>query len=187
MRRSAPGPLFALMRVLACGSPPDVTGSGDTTSPWPHPRQEGDKFVLPVAFLDGTTVELVYDPALELERRTIQPSGELYAGIPDYKLGNLERAFLVNRSDQPITAEPAETYPGGTSGEIKRWAAVRESPEVLRFGPWLVELNPYLDRPLTNKQLAAHRAPRRVRDGVGMAGVEGNWTVRTWDLGEDPP
>jgi hypothetical protein len=91
MRRGAPGPLFALMLVLACGSPPDATGSGDRTSPWPQPKQEGDKFVLPVAFLDGTTVELVYDPALELERRTIHRQASSTRASPTTSSGTSRR------------------------------------------------------------------------------------------------
>jgi hypothetical protein len=65
---------------------------------------------------------------------------------------------------------------------------VRESPEVLRFGPWLVELNPYLDRPLTNEQLAAlteHLVGYETASG--WLALRGTGPVRTWDLGEDPP
>jgi hypothetical protein len=192
MRRRVPWPLaplaFMLAWGLACGSGPNAGGAGHTTTPWPHPQEEGDKLVLPVAFLDGTTVELVYAPALRLERHTMQPSGELYEGTPDLKLGDLETSFLVTRTDRPVLAEPAETYPDGAGGVVRRWAAVQESQEVLRFGPWLVDLTPYLDRPLTDKELAAlteHLVGYETASG--WLALRGTGPVRTWNLGEDPP
>jgi hypothetical protein len=64
---------------------------------------------MPIAFLNGTTAEMVYPSNLPLEQVAIQPTGSLYDGVPDFRLSELTTKFVVWRS--PVeTVEPIESY-----------------------------------------------------------------------------
>lgn len=126
-----------------------AAGSPSPSFPLTYP--EGDNEVMPIAFLNGTTAEIVYPADLPIEQVTIQPAGSLYDGVHDFSLDGLTSRFVVWR--EPVKdVEPIESYDPPLDGIVRKWQAVRADGQTFRLGPWLVEV-PY--ETLTDEQRQA--------------------------------
>jgi DNA-binding beta-propeller fold protein YncE len=120
----------------------DIVPEEDTSLlPFPMTYREGENEVMPIAFLNGTTAEMVYPADLQLEHVTIQPTGSLYDGVRDFSLDGLTSRFVLWR-DTVADLDPIETY-DPPQGEIARkWRAVPAAGQAVKLGPWLVDV-PY--------------------------------------------
>jgi hypothetical protein len=122
-----------------------------STSQFPVTYREGEDEVMPIAFLNGTTVEMVYPADLPLEQVAIQPTGSLYDGVNDFSLDGLTSKFVVGR-DPVEGVEPMESYDPALRGIVRKWQAVPADGQAVRLGPWLVDV-PY--EALTDEQRQA--------------------------------
>ena len=129
----------------------DIVPEEKGALPFPVTYHEGDNEVMPIAFLNGTSAEMVYPADLPLEQVTIQPSGSLYDGVSDFSLDGLTSRFVVWRNPGD-DAEPIETYYPPQDGIVRKWRAEPAEGQAVRLGPWLVDV-PY--ETLTNEQRQA--------------------------------
>jgi len=111
----------------------------------PETYREGSNVVLPTAFADGSTAELVYPPTLKLAQLGVQPA--VSVGIERGRSRFVHQRFLMItktplsrlRSDDP----PIKTYEGA-SGTVNVWRARNPedflSPVLMHFriGTWNV-------------------------------------------------
>lgn len=131
----------------------DIVADAEDPSPSPFPvtYRDGENEVMPIAFLNGTTAEMVYPAGLPLEQVAIQPTGSLYDGVNDYSLDGLTSKFVVWR-DPVEGVEPMESYDPPLGGIVRKWQAVPAEGQAVRLGPWLVDV-PY--ETLTDEQRQA--------------------------------
>lgn len=96
--------------------------------------------VMPLAFLNGTMAEMVYPAHLALEEVRIQPAGSLYAGVPDFQIGELQSKFIVRYQPSDDVA-PMVAFDPPQDGIVRRWKAEQTTDsQTFRLGPWLVEV-----------------------------------------------
>jgi DNA-binding beta-propeller fold protein YncE len=112
-----------------------------TRPPFPLTYREGANKVMPIAFLNGTTAEMVYPASLPLDQVTIQPNGSLYDGVMDFSLNGLASKFVVEHSPT-VDVEPIESYDLPLDGIVARLRAVPAGRHAVRLGPWIVDV-PY--------------------------------------------
>lgn len=138
--------VYSVVRLDIMEEAPDVPPSS-----FPVTYREGENQVMPIAFLNGTTAEMVYPAGLPLEQVTIQPNGSLYDGVMDFSIDGLSSRFVVEHSPT-AGVEPIESYDPPQDGIVARWQAVPTDGQAVRLGPWLVDV-PYVT--LTREQRQA--------------------------------
>lgn len=145
----------ALAVVAACGSEtrapaprdePTVlepTAEARAHEPFVPPTyREGDKIVMPVAFPDGTTAEVLYPPELRLAERGIRPYGSGgFPGCPHSCFSDFDvfRGDAYFREGRRLNRR----YAGAGGSTVELWEAVGATTEparylVFRFGRWYV-------------------------------------------------
>jgi Tol biopolymer transport system component len=151
------------------------------SSSFPLTYPEGENEVMPIAFLNGSTAEMVYPADLPLEQVTIQPNGSLYVGVLDFRLDGLTSNFVVQRSPAE-GLEPIQSYDPPQDGIVRRWQAVPAVGQAVRLGPWLVDV-PY--ETLTDEQRQAfldHLFGLETEGGFLILGATP--PLRLWPIGD---
>lgn|GEM_PF-7067404 len=192
--------MTAFILVGACGSAGPIqegsgpSGGGEALS-WPRPESEADGFVLPVAFPDGTTVEIVYDRDLPLHELRIQPEGDYRSGRPDMVLPDGWATAVhfpqERNSTPPPGRRPIKEHADARGRPVYEWEAV---PEVtgddlfLHFGPWTVNATAYDDKPPTEERVRIiAENVRGFETAAGFLSLRARPPVEMWTTGPGPP
>jgi hypothetical protein len=145
--------------AAGCGAPRDGADATSTVRPEaasspsvgdhsvfePRTYSEGDSVVMPIMFPDGTTVELVYPPALNLSDLRVQPYSSGYGpGFGrDFLVFDKRMSEIIGRYED---AELLAEYEDGHGGTVGFW---RLPPDGLylafQFGSWTVLVYDYAE------------------------------------------
>jgi hypothetical protein len=180
---------------------PDGRGDGDLRFV-PAMYREGDRIVLPVTFLDGTSAELVYPPELEIAELGVFPysSGRLPRETPTPQYGEVVgRDFLIRHGDlERVLAllnngtRPAliARYEGADGDDVGLWdLRTDDTANYLgfQFGDWAVLVYDYerVGPAMTDPERAAWSANFSRREtGDGFLILEGSGPLRLAHVSE---
>lgn len=133
---------------------------------YPTLSREGDRTVMPVTLVDGTTAELVF--ADGLEPRQLGIYGEIVGG-----LGRIDRAIYYRYGDDSAFkgSGPLATFEGRDGAVVEEWepppGSFRCPTLVFRFGDWFVGVRTCQDQltPEEKTEWARRLLGRQTDDG----------------------
>lgn len=151
----------------------------------PKTYNEGTDVVMPIAFLDGSTAEMIYPSELALEELYIQPSGNVTLKMPEGEMGGQFTVFFSGGSP----GEPLETRPDGRGGTIREWKPVIISNEPslveLRLGCWTIQMKP-ATRLTEDARAALAENLTGIEADSGFLSLSARDPVRVWKIGDYP-
>lgn len=125
--------------------PTEEVGQNDQTELVPQTYVEGDLIVMPVAFPDGTTAELLYPPSLGLAAMRIQfyesAAGPAEVGR-DFPIFYGRVSDVIGGFGQ---TELLGEYPDGRGGTVGFWRTPDVDYLAFQFGSWTVLVYDYQD------------------------------------------
>ena len=104
----------------------------------PPVRRDRGRLVMPLAFPDGSTAELVYTPKLKLAAMGVQPDVSFLRR--DRPAPRFPLSFWFGQPDAELFEgdRPLERYPTLSGGRAELWQAGTTSPPLSRVRHWLV-------------------------------------------------